>query len=244
MSLKMNIQDKPYVQLVNGRYGPCYVFKGDWYLGGSVISYGEYNKDECEHIVQLANEKKGLVIDIGANIGNISQALISAGHQVVAFEPQPEVFELLKLNCPEATLHNVGLGSSNITMKMPKMDYSQKNNYGGVSLSLGGELDVEVKTLDSFNFENVSLIKIDVEGFELQVLLGGTKTIANSKPIIYLEADRPDKLTSIAKKLEALGYTYTPHHPPLFNPDNFFKNTRNIWERHIVSDNWECRPTS
>jgi N-acetylglucosamine-6-phosphate deacetylase len=107
-----------------------------------------------------------------------------------------------------------------------------------------GELDVEVKTLDSFNFENVSLIKIDVEGFELQVLLGGTKTIADSKPIIYLEADRPDKLSSIAKKLEALGYTYTPHHPPLFNPDNFFKNTRNIWERHIVSYNWECRPAS
>jgi FkbM family methyltransferase len=239
----MNIKDKPYVQLVEGRYGPCYTFRKDEYLGRSVFSYGEYNKDECEHIVQLANEKKGLVIDIGANIGNISQALISAGHQVVAFEPQPEVFELLELNCPKATTYNVGLGSQSATMQMPKLDYSKRGNYGGVSIGSGIGLDVEIKTLDSFNFENISLIKIDVEGFEEQVLLGGKQTIAKFKPIIYLEADRFDRLPSLAKTLEKMGYTYTSHNPPLFNPDNYFKNTRNIWGKNFVSANWECRPS-
>ena len=240
----MNIKDKSYVQLVNGRYGPCYTFRRDEYLGRSVFSYGEYNKDECEHIVRLANEKKGLVLDIGANIGNISQALISAGHYVIAFEPQPEVFELLKLNCPGARTYNVGLGSLNTIMQIPKLDYSKRGNYGAISIGTGIGLDVEVKTLDSFNFENVSLIKIDVEGFEEEVLLGGELTILNSKPIIYLEADRLEKLPSLAKKLNSMGYKYTPHNPPLFNPDNFFKNRTNIWRKDFYSLNWECRPVN
>lgn len=237
----MNNIDQPHIQLINGRYGPCYTFKKDEYIGRSVFSYGEYNKDECEHLVKLANEKKGLVLDVGANIGNISQALISAGHQVVAFEPQPEVFELLKLNCPSATLYNVALGSLSNYLEMPKLDYSKRNNYGGISIGSGAGLIVEVKTLDSFNFENISLIKIDVEGFEEEVLLGGIKTIAKCKPIIYLEADRVEKVFSLSKRLESMGYSHTPHNPPLFNPDNFFKNKKNIWGKSFVSQNWECR---
>jgi FkbM family methyltransferase len=238
----MNIKDKPYIQLIHGRYGPCYVFTTDEYLSKSVINYGEYNKDECEHIVTLANEKKGLVLDIGANIGNISQALISAGHEVIAFEPQPEVFELLKLNCPSATVHNVALGATSAIMQIPKIDYSKKGNFGGVSMGSGMGLVVEIRTLDSYNFHNVSLIKIDVEGFEEQVLLGARETIAASKPIIYLEADRVEKLAVLDDILQEMGYSHVSHNPPLFNPDNLFKNVNNVWDKNYASMNWECRP--
>ena len=238
----MSILNKPYVQVIDGRYGPCYTFTRDEYIGRSVFSYGEYNKDECEYVVTLANEKKGLVLDIGANIGNISQALLAAGHDVIAFEPQPEVCELLRLNCPNAVIHNIALGALNTSMQMPKLDYSKRGNYGGVAIGSGIGLAVEIKTLDSFNFDNVSLIKVDVEGFEEQVLLGGKNTIAKSSPIIYLEADRPEKLASLSKLLGELGYWHTPHNPPLFNPNNFFKNKKNIWGTNYVSFNWECRP--
>jgi len=238
----MNIKDKPYVQLIEGRYGPCYVFNTDEYLGKSVINYGEYNKEECEHIVALANEKKGLVLDIGANIGNISQALISAGHEVVAFEPQPEVCELLRLNCPSAVVHNLAVGATNSIVQIPKIDYSQSGNFGGVSIDSGIGLVIEVRTLDSYKLNDVSLIKIDVEGFEEQVLLGAQETIARSKPIIYLEADRVEKLAALDDILKSMAYTHTPHNPPLFNPDNFFKNPTNIWDKNYASMNWECRP--
>ena len=232
----------PYVQVIDGRYGPCHVFKTDEFLGKSVIHYGEYNKDECEHIVAFANERKGLVLDIGANIGNISQALIYAGHEVIAFEPQPKIAQLLKLNCPSAAVNTVALGSTNTIMQIPKIDYSQRGNFGGVSIGSGIGLVIEIKTLDSYNFQNVSLIKIDVEGFEEEVLLGGVDTIARSKPIIYLEADRVEKLASLDGTLKAMGYSHTQHNPPLFNPNNFFSNPKNIWGKNYISVNWECRP--
>lgn len=238
----MNIKDKPYVQLIEGRYGPCYVFNTDEYLGKSVINYGEYNKDECEHIVALANERRGLVLDIGANIGNISQALIAAGHEVLAFEPQPEVSELLKLNCPTVVVHKVALGSTNTIMQIPKMDYSQRGNFGGVSIGSGMGRVIEMRTLDSYHFQNVSLIKIDVEGFEEEVLLGGMETISSSKPIIYLEADRAEKLAALDNTLKSIGYSHIQHNPPLFSPNNFFRNPKNVWDKNYLSINWECRP--
>ena len=46
---------------------------------------------------------------------------------------------------------------------------------------------VNIKTLDSFNFENVDVIKVDVEGYELSVLKGGQQTITNNRPIVQLE---------------------------------------------------------
>ncbi len=238
----MSILDKSHVQLVNGRYGPCYTFKRDEFLGRSVFSYGEYNKDECEYIVKLADSRPGLVLDIGANIGNISQALIASGHQVVAFEPQPEVFELLKLNCPAADCRNHALGDVETTLQMPAVDYSRRGNFGGLGIGMGTGLAVKVLSLDSLAFENVSVMKIDVEGFEENVLRGAVDTIRRCRPIIYLEADRREKLASLARLLDTLEYDYIEHNPPLFNPDNFFGNKRNIWGRNYGSLNWDCRP--
>ena len=238
----MSALNKPYVQVVNGRYGPCYVFKQDEYLGRSVINYGEYNKDECEYIVKLADSRPGLVLDIGANIGNISQALIAAGHRVIAFEPQPEVFELLKLNCATAECHNLALGAVKATMQMPAVDYSMSGNFGGLGIGLGTGLEVHVHTLDSFGLQDIGVMKIDVEGFEENVLRGAVETIRRCRPIIYLEADRLEKLASLERFLDSLGYDFTPHTPPLFNPANFFGNTRNIWGKNFVSYNWDCRP--
>lgn len=238
----MTAPSKSRVQVVNGRYGPCHVFAHDEYLGRSVVSYGEYNKDECEYITRLAAMRPGLVLDIGANIGNISQALVASGHRVVAFEPQPEVFALLKLNCPTAECYNVALGAEKATLQMPAVDYSRPGNFGALEIGGGTGLAVEVRTLDSFAFQDVSLLKIDVEGFEESVLRGGIETIRRCQPIIYLEADRPEKLASLAYFLDALGYERTPHNPPLFNPDNFFRNKENIWGQNFASFNWDCRP--
>lgn len=234
---------KPTIQTVEGRYGPCSFIKGDEYLGRSVFSYGEYNKEECEHIVSLANERPNeLVLDIGANIGNVSQALVHAGHKVLAFEPQPEVYNVLCMNINPDNCLNIGLGDFDSDMFMPAADYSRKGNFGGISIGGNSGITVKVKTLDSLNLENIGVMKIDVEGFEEKVLRGATKTIDRCKPIIYLEADRHDKLISLRAFLISIGYTdIKPHNPPLFSKDNFFKNTKNIWGINYVSQNWECR---
>lgn len=232
------------LQTINGRYGPCTFIRGDEYLGRSVFSYGEYNKEECEYIVALANERPGeLVLDIGANIGNISQALVHAGISVRAFEPQPAVFSCLVKNINPDWCYNIGLGDYESDMYMPAVDYSRKGNFGGMSIGGSSGIIVKVKTLDSFNFDKkIGLLKIDVESYEEKVLRGATETINRCKPIIYLEADRKDKLLSLRAFLNSIGYTYIkPHNPPLFSKDNFFKNQKNIWGKNFVSLNWECR---
>lgn len=234
-------KEKPYIQSIMGKYGRTYFFREDQYVGKSVFQYGEFSPEECSFIVDLANEKKGLVLDIGANIGCITQALLAAGHAVWAFEPQPAVYELLTRNCAGASLENCALGREAGQAFMPKVDYSKYGNFGGLGLG-SGNLFVEVKTLDSFNFQDVSLMKIDVEGYEEEVLRGAVETINRCKPIIYLEADRKEKINSLAMYLESIGYTHVEHSPPLFSPNNFFNNPKRAWDKNYVSLNWVCRP--
>ena len=234
--------DYNHIQSVEGKYGRTYYFRHDEYVGKSVFQYGEFSPEECAHIIQLAGENNGLVLDIGANIGCVTQALVAAGQQVYAFEPQPELFKLLELNCPTAGLHSCALGSKSGYADMPAVDYSKRGNFGGLGIGAGVGLKVEVKTLDSFNYTNVSLIKLDVEGYELEVLKGAVDTIKRCQPIIYLEADRKDKLPGLKTFLESINYGYVEHNPPLFSPKNYFNNPVRIWDKNYVSLNWECRP--
>jgi len=236
--------DESHVAFVNGRWGKCYYFRQDAYIGQSLLNYGEYNPDETEFIVTLAAKagRDKLVLDIGANIGVISQALEYHGFKVEAFEPQPEVFALLKKNMQGAA-HNVALGAAAGTATMPKVDYTKPNNFGGIAIgmaSAAGTIDVELRTLDSYNFQNVGLIKIDVEGFEEQVLRGGIETIKRCKPFLYLEDDRADKSASLHKYLKELGYNFQAHAPALYRENNFFAQKVNVWGKNFVSKNIVC----
>lgn len=234
--------DAPHIQSVMGRYGRTYYFRHDEYVGRSVFQMGEFSPEECAYIVDLANSRPGeLVLDIGANIGCVSQALIHAGCNVEAFEPQPEVFKLLERNCPSIKCHNTALGIREGTAQMPLVDYSKRGNFGGLGIGGGHGLRVNVVPLDSFNYDNVGLIKLDVEGYEELVLRGAVETIRRCKPIIYLEADRGEKLTSLAAFLASIGYAYTMHQPPLYCVDNYFGNLVRPWDRNYVSMNWVCR---
>lgn len=127
---------------------------------------------------------------------------------------------------------------------MPNLDYSSVNNFGGVALGTGsksrGTVTVPVATLDSFAIENVGLIKIDVEGFEEEVLKGGIETINRCRPVLYIEDDRPQKSASLRQFLKELGYRFELHEPPLFRSSNFFGNPKNIWGSNICSRNLVC----
>jgi FkbM family methyltransferase len=238
--------EKSYVKSVEGRWGKCHFFEQDEYIGQSIFHYGEYNPDETEFILALAAKagKDKLVLDIGANIGVIAQALAHDGFTVEAFEPQPEVFELLTANF-KGKAHNVAVGAAKGVTVMPKLNYNERFNFGGVSCettsrSRGG-IEIRVETVDSFKFDNVGLMKIDVEGFEERVLRGAVETINRCSPILYLEDDREQKSASLHAFLKELGYRWEPHRPPLFRPNNFFGKTENIWQpKNFISKNIVC----
>ena len=73
-------------------------------------------------------------------------------------------------------------------------------------------------TLDGFAFDHIALIKVDVEGHELQVLKGARETIERCKPILYVENDRPHRSRDLlAFLLNDLGYRAWWHFPDLYN---------------------------
>ncbi len=227
---------------VEGRWGTCWYYGKDEYVGRSVHNYGEFSRAETEKIIELSGG--GLSLDIGANIGCITQALEASGREVVAFEPQPEIYKLLRKNV-KGECHNLALGAELGNVPMPRVRYGEKGNYGGLGIGMKSELGnilVPMKTLDSFGFMNVTFMKIDVEGFEIQVLRGARNTILINKPIMYIEDDRIDNRMMLRAYIKELGYTYEMHETPLYDENNFFGLKKNIWNKNYVSMNLICKP--
>lgn len=239
------------ISIVESRWGTCSYFLKDEYVGRSVRNYGEYNPDETEKILELVGLTDGLFVDIGANIGCISMAACSLGRDVLAFEPQPEVYKLLEKNVVssggEVVTCNYALGNEEGFADMPKVHYSERGNFGGLGIgtkSSLGYITVPVRTLDSLELPRVGMLKIDVEGFELEVLRGGLETIVRDRPIMYIEDDRSDKSYMLRKFIrEELGYTISEHRPCLYREDNFLGLKKNIWAPYnYASHNIVCMP--
>ena len=76
---------------------------------------------------------------------------------------------------------------------------------------------------------------------ELQVLKGGAELIRKLKPILYVENDRKEKATELVRYIDSIGYDMYAHNPRLFNPNNYFKNSENVFGE-IVSGNMLCMP--
>ncbi|OQB10055.1 MAG: hypothetical protein BWY21_00539 [Parcubacteria group bacterium ADurb.Bin216] len=239
------------MKTVKTAYGPCTFYGKDEYIGRSLYNYGEWSGEECSKIVSLAAGREGICVDVGANIGFMTMALLMAGEVVHAYEPQPAIYELLDKNTigydGTCFIRNIGLGDKKYTAKMPRIRYGAKGNYGGAGIGFKSELgtiDVEVETLDSQELENVKFIKIDVEGFEAEVLRGGRETILRDKPVMYIEDDRDDKRAALYAELKSLGYEWEDHNPPLYRADNFAGLQKNIWDKEYVSHNIICRARS
>ncbi len=146
-----------------------------------------------------SNLKKGdCFIDVGANIGLMSifaSKCVGNEGQVVAFEAHPKTAELLKENIELNQLMNIqvcqyALGSEEGKTKI--YDNWQINR-GGASLIVKTEdsvaFDIEIHRLDSVlsTHFHPKMIKIDVEGFELEVLKGACETIKKFLPILIVE---------------------------------------------------------
>ncbi|MDB4138819.1 FkbM family methyltransferase [Methylophilaceae bacterium] len=126
-------------------------------------------------------------IDIGGHCGFWSYYLGGNFKKVYAFEPVSIFSECFKKNVPfkNVELIPVALGNEN---KFISMDIDLKNTgMTHVSNQLDEKNKVELKKIDDYEFTDVDFIKIDVEGFENQVVLGAKNTLIKNKPIIIIE---------------------------------------------------------
>lgn len=140
--------------------------------------------------------KGGVFVDIGANVGNHSLyvARFLQPAAVIPFEPNPLAFKLLRANVhlngftDLFDLRHLGLGVSSKAASGYAMQKREKN-LGGAKM-LEGEGDIDVRPGDAL-LRGVApaMIKIDVEGMEMDVLEGLETTIATHKPPLMVEVD-------------------------------------------------------
>jgi FkbM family methyltransferase len=230
------------------RHGPMMYLRRDAYVGRSFHEYGEFSEGEVE-IFRSALRPGDVALDIGANLGahTIPLArLVGPTGFVFAFEPQRILFNILCGNVALNELINVkafpmALGRAPGQTRVMPLDYGVPNNFGGVSLGGAEGEVVPVAALDQLGLPKVRFIKIDVEGMELDVLLGAKALLARDRPILYVENDRLEKSEALVMQLLADGYRMWWHVPPLFNPGNFRGNAENVFGG-IRSFNMLCLP--
>ena len=140
---------------------------------------------------QYVQQKKlKTIIDIGAWWGPWTLWWGAKAKTIEAFEPNPEILPDLTQNTNKlnnCTVHNTALGNTtgNVSMQYETHSgtYHIKDYNGSINL----------RTLDSYNFQNVDIIKIDVEGFEVPVLEGAKQTILTQRPWIQIEGNNSGK---------------------------------------------------
>ena len=186
--------------------------------------------------MEVSNEK--CFIDVGAHVGKHTKRMAIKGTTVYAFEPNPNVFGILRGNVKDFSnieVFKIALGERRaeavfyIYKEHPTSAFgSLYNLYGRKNVE---EIVVNVRTLDSFAFHNVGLIKIDTEGCEYIILKGAIKTLRRERPRLILEMHSPLYLNTrlITHLLSSLGYKNIKHVCKA-NRDQFF----------IVAD-WEKR---
>lgn len=151
------------------------------------------------HILPFIVRQGGISIDIGANKGVYSWLLSRISDRVQAFEPNPKIYALLKGAAPaNVEVHNVALSneSGEVDLILPIQRSGRYSNQGATlqTRKLGPEKDfglvrVTQKRLDDYRFTDVSFIKMDVEGYELEVIEGARETLARERPVLLIEIE-------------------------------------------------------
>ena len=241
-------QIAPPYQLIATRHGPMLVNPNDVYMGQSFLRYGECCEHEIQTLLQFLMHPQhlpGMVIEVGSNMGvhtiPLGRALSAQNRTMLAFEPQPVIFQQLCANLALNGLMNViarpyACSARPGTVSFDPPDYRSPGNFGGTVMKNSAHpassttQTVACYPLDTFVHDApVSLIKIDVEGHELRVLQGAQGTLARSHPILYVENDRIDQSPALIEFLLAEGYRLWWHITRAFSPTNFLQNPDNIY---------------
>ena len=162
-----------------------------------------------------------VVVDVGANRGVytyfMSRAVGPRG-RVLAYEPQPDLAAYVQAGMARAhnvTVRPVALGEQLGTAELtiPSRDGRPEPGWATLRANVGPgrKAVVDVTTLDDeLPDDDVSFMKIDVEGFELQVIQGARKLLQRARPVVLLEIEylwSGDSATGTLGVFEDLGYT-------------------------------------
>lgn len=175
--------------MFNGWYLP----KGDNYFvpfcEGTPLP--KSNGFQREHLLEAFKHVRQwrVAVDVGAHVGFWTRDMAEKFDMVFAFEPAPDTYDcLIKNTCdlgnvvcaPQAVGDEIGFCV---------VTENDTNNTGSRYVQKAPQ-GVMMITLDSIKFPVCDLLKVDVEGFELQVLQGAEELIEDNAPVIVMECDK------------------------------------------------------
>jgi FkbM family methyltransferase len=175
-----------------------------------------------EAVPGFAPEMGESVIDVGASVGVYSfrcSTAVGPTGRVIAVEPHPGAYRLLERNM-------LNTGASNIYLERVALSseegsallyFASDSNVGTLQPQAGPFAEVGVMTLDGlierFHLSSVALVKIDVEGAEVMVLRGATKSLREGRIArLAIEMHEDRAIDEIRDILESAGYSVTVRH--------------------------------
>lgn len=224
------------------RYHPHFAYYSqDAIIGASLRAYGEYAEIEVDFLLQVINHidtEQRVIYDIGGNIGYHATAFASAAHaQVHSFEPNPLNYAMLRENTNHlrnVTLHRMAVSDRNGQTLVESFDPSVSTNFGEIHIEQSTGIPVDCARLDDLTLPPPALIKVDVEGFEWEVLSGAAGILARRRPVVYYEAQTQRNFDKIYNLMTKLGYRLSWMGIMNYNPTNFKKNTHNIFANTAI----------
>lgn len=148
----------------------------------------EYHEGMMSYAASLT-DNRSVAIDVGGCYGLTANQLAEHFDIVHSFEPHPETYKCLSLNAvPNVYTYQTGVSD----VAGEKLLYYRRNDgrssYEQPRAGVEHSVSTEVKTLDSFKFDSVGLIKYDIEGHEEKALKGSLQTIIKNKPVLIIES--------------------------------------------------------
>jgi FkbM family methyltransferase len=175
--------------------------------------FGPDCEPELKFLEQISSGRN-VALDIGANVGYYTYKMAKMFSKVYAFEANPNLVDALRAyGSPAIEVIPKGLSSraTTATLYIPLQDNRQL--VGWASLTPGNcpgveqhvQQQVELVTLDSFGIRSVSLVKIDVEGHEIEVLKGARQTLTECRPVVIVEVT-PKNVEAVQGWFAGIGY--------------------------------------
>lgn len=194
-------------------------------IGSALLKHGLYDrKGVCMMNAVLRQLRNPIVLDIGANIGNHSLAMSTEAKQIYSFEPQSAIYQVLSANISANNIDNITALNMGLSSRDQQMELyiPASDNNGAATLRKELKSDAAITetiqlrkgddVIKGLHLSHLDMIKLDVEGFEIEVLVGLDDTIARFQPIIFMEWDQDITRQEAAKSplFERLLRDYQP----------------------------------
>lgn len=211
---------------------------GGYGVGYQLLNTSSFDQNEVDFVIQLLNGRRlnfgdGVVaIDCGANVGVHTVEWAKTMHgwgEVIAFEAQERIYYALAGNIAmnncfnaKAVLAAIGEREGEIVVPMP--NYFLPSSFGSLEIKkrdstefIGQEIDyteencarIMMTTIDNLNLKRLDFIKIDIEGMELDALVGAEKSIDKFRPQLIIEKIKSNEI-EIRKFVKKFDYQVFP----------------------------------